>query len=63
MFGSSPIATPTSYEHTKFPSIDEKIKKIQQDREEALAAHELARSRIANRRKDTFIPFEIGQKV
>ena len=48
MFESSPIAIPTPYENTKFPSVDEKIKQIQQDRLEALAAHELAKSRIAN---------------
>src|SRR5258708_7457223 len=29
MFGYSPLAIPTSYEHTKFPSVDEQIKKLQ----------------------------------
>jgi hypothetical protein len=33
------------------------------DRNEALAAHELARARIAERRKNTFVPFTLGQKV
>ena len=33
------------------------------DWEEALAAHELARNRMAGRKKDTFVPFEKGQKV
>ena len=33
------------------------------NQEEALAAHELARTCMAGRRKDTFIPFEKGQKV
>ena len=33
------------------------------NREEALAAHELARSRMADRRKSTFIPFRKGEKV
>ena len=33
------------------------------NREEALAAHELARTHMAGRCKDTFIPFEKGQKV
>ena len=31
--------------------------------EEALAAHELARNRMAARRQDTFVPFKKGQKV
>jgi hypothetical protein len=33
------------------------------DREEALAAHELARTRIANRKQLKFVPFEKDQKV
>jgi hypothetical protein len=33
------------------------------DREEALAAHELARTRIANRKQSKFIPFKKDQKV
>ena len=33
------------------------------DREEALATHELARTRIANRKQSNFTPFEKNQKV
>ena len=33
------------------------------NREEALAAHELARKQIAKRKNDTFTPFKQGQKV
>ena len=33
------------------------------DREEALAAHELARARIANRKQSSFTPFKKNQKV
>jgi hypothetical protein len=33
------------------------------DREEALAAHELARTRITNRKQSKFVPFEKNQKV
>jgi Chromo (CHRromatin Organisation MOdifier) domain len=33
------------------------------DREEALAAHKLARTRIANRKQLKFVPFEKDQKV
>jgi hypothetical protein len=33
------------------------------DREEALAAHKLTRTRIANRKQSKFIPFEKNQKV
>jgi hypothetical protein len=33
------------------------------DREEALAAHELARTRIANQKQSNFTPFQKNQKV
>ena len=39
------------------------MKTLLQNREEALAAHELARSRIADRRKSKFTPFKKGDKV
>jgi Chromo (CHRromatin Organisation MOdifier) domain len=61
--GESPKALPLTYENTKFPSIDDKVKQMMADRDEALAAHELARTRMAERRQNTFIPFTIGQKV
>ena len=61
--GESPIALPITFEHTKFPTIEDKIKLLIRNREEALAAHELARSRMAARKKDTFTPFVKGQKV
>ena len=61
--GESPIALPITFEHTKFPMIEDKIKLLIRNREEALAAHELARSRMAARKKDTFTPFVKGQKV
>jgi hypothetical protein len=47
----------------KFPTIEEKMKQIISDREEALAAHELARTRIANWKQLNFVPFEKNQKV
>ena len=63
MLGINPVAVPLSFKNTKYPTIEEKMKKLIQEREEALAAHELARSHIAGRRRDTFVPFEKGQKV
>jgi hypothetical protein len=33
------------------------------DKEEALAAHGLARTRIANQKQSKFVPFEKNQKV
>ena len=63
MFGESPIAIPLSFENTKYPSMEDKMKTLMQNWEEALAAHELARSCIADRRQSTFIPFKKGDKV
>src|SRR5208282_3764925 len=63
MFGESPRAIPTTFENTKFPSIDERLKQLVKDREEALAAHELARMKMIERRKSTYEPFKLGQKV
>jgi hypothetical protein len=39
------------------------MKQLISDREEALAAHELARTRIANGKQSKFIPFKKNQKV
>ena len=63
MLGITLVAIPLNFEHTKYPSIKEKMKNLIKDQEEALAAHELARTRMARRKKDTFIPFKKGQKV
>jgi hypothetical protein len=61
--GESPKALPLTYKNTKFPSINDKIKQMMTDRDEALAAHELAQARIAKRRQNTFTPFTVRQKV
>ena len=61
--GISPIAIPTSYKHTKFPEAKERIKNLQKDREEAIAAHELARQRMIQRIKGRTTTFKKGDKV
>jgi hypothetical protein len=63
MNGEAPVAIPTTFENTEFPSVAEKIKNLVTSREEALAAHELARSRMAERIKSNFTPFKKGQMV
>ena len=63
MQGDSPKALPLAFKNTKFPAINDKLKQLLADREEALAAHELARTRIAEWKKNTFTPFKKGQKV
>jgi RNase H-like domain found in reverse transcriptase/Integrase zinc binding domain/Chromo (CHRromatin Organisation MOdifier) domain len=61
--GINPVAIPMSFENTKYPNLEERMKQLQNDRQEALAAHELARHRMENRIKSNFEPFKIGQKV
>jgi hypothetical protein len=61
--GDSPISIPVTFSHTKFPSIKEKMKQMINDREEALVAHESARTRIANQKQLNFTPFKKNQKV
>jgi RNase H-like domain found in reverse transcriptase/Integrase zinc binding domain len=61
--GESPKALPLTYENTKFPSINDKVKQMMADRDEALAAHKLAQTRMAERRRNTFISFTVEQKV
>jgi hypothetical protein len=61
--GKAPVAIPMTFKNTKFPSVAEKIKNLVTSREEALAAHELARSHMAERIKSNFIPFKKGQMV
>jgi hypothetical protein len=56
----APVAIPTTFENTKFPSVAEKIKNLVTSREEALAAHELARSCMVKRIKSNFVPFKKG---
>ena len=61
--GKAPLVIPTSFKNTKFPSVTEKIKNLVTSWEEALAAHELARSRMADQIKLNFTPFKKGQMV
>jgi hypothetical protein len=61
--GESSKALPLTYENTKFPSIDDKIKQMMTNWDKALAAHKLAQARMTERRWNTFTPFTVGQKV
>jgi hypothetical protein len=63
MNGKAPVAIPITFKNTKFSSVAEKIKTLVTSREEALAAHELARSHMAERIKSNFVPFKKGQMV
>ena len=63
MHGESPKTLPITFKKTKYLTIEERMHTLICDREEALAAHELAMRRIADRRKNTFTPFKKGDLV
>jgi hypothetical protein len=63
IMGLQPIAIPLSHEQTNYPSVSEQFKLMSQYREEALAAHELARNRISQRIKANYTPFTLNQQV
>ena len=63
IFRDSPIAIPHSFENTKFPAIEEKMRILLKNREEALATHEVARVRMMERWRSTFIPFKKRDRV
>ena len=48
ILGDSPISVPITFHHTKYLTIKEKMKQMIHEREEALVAHKLARTRMAN---------------
>ena len=63
MFGESPLAIPLSFERTKYPAIQDRMKSLIQNQEEALAVHEVARSQISEQQKSAFTLFKKGDKV
>jgi Integrase zinc binding domain len=56
--GNNPISVSITFSHTKFLTIEEKMKKMISNREEALAVHELTGTRIANQKQLKFVPFK-----
>ena len=63
MNGAEPRAIPLPYQKTNVPAAETRMKELQQARDEAAAAHELARRKMAERVRSNFKPFEQGQKV
>ena len=63
MFGDMPIVIPISFKNTKFPTVEGKMRTLIRNWEEALAAHKLAQNRMVDRRRSTFTPFQLGDRV
>ena len=63
MMGYNPRAIPAVTAKTKVPAVEERLDNLQKARLEAMAAHELARQRMAERITRGFAPFQKGQQV
>ena len=63
MFGESLMAIPLTFKNTNYPTMEERMKMLLRNREEALAAHKLAQRCMVEWQKSTFTPFKKGDKV
>jgi len=63
MMGYEPKDIPLAFENTNTPAAKQRLKTLKEARNEASAAHELARQWMAERSTWGFTPFEKGQKV
>ena len=63
MIGTPPLTVPTTFKHTKFPSVEKWIQQLMKDWKEAIATHELAWWCMAKRHKNKFSGFKLDQLV
>ena len=63
MHGYEPSALPSIVPKSHLPAVENRLKELNAARNEALAAHELARQTMRSRIHSKFIPFTIGEKV
>ncbi len=63
IMGYEPHAIPLIYPRSDVPAVADRLQNLQKIRDEALAAHELSRQKMAERIRSNFKPFEKGQKV
>ena len=63
MLGEAPKSIPITFQKTKYPSAEQWLQSMIKDREEAMAAHELAMRKISDRKTNMFTPFKEGNLV
>src|SRR5271170_3020327 len=63
MLGEAPKSIPITFQKTKYPSVEQRLQSMIKDREEAMASHELAMRKIADRKNNTFTSFKKGDLV
>src|ERR1700678_2172731 len=59
----NPMAIPTACPKTNIPAMQERLLLLQEARNKANAAHELARQKMMEQITQGFTPFEVGEKV
>jgi hypothetical protein len=63
MMGYHPSALPEMMQKTDIPAVEDRIKRLNHAREEALASHEIARQHMKQRITRGFVPFKKGEEV
>ena len=63
IYGTNVKGIPTSFPRSDVPSIEQRLNKLSNIRQEALAAHELARQKMMEHSKTKFTPFKKGQLI
>jgi len=63
IMGYQPPSIPTAFNYSSFPTAKHRLDNLEMWRQEALAAHEIARQRMASRIHSTYHPFKQHQKV
>jgi hypothetical protein len=63
MMGYHPKHLPDSHPKSDIPNIEQHLLMLNKARDEALAAHELARNTMRQRITSKFVPFSVGDKV
>jgi len=63
MMGYHPKTIPDIVERLDIPNVEQRLSILRRAREEALAAHELARATMRSRITSKFVPFSKGDKV
>ena len=63
IMGYNPTPIPSFTLTSKYPALEDRLRELRDIRQEALAAHEMARVRMAERITRSFVPFKKGDKV
>ena len=63
MYGVDPKGIPTAFPRINAPAVENRLTELMKIRQEALAAHELARQLMLRRNKKSFTPFKVGDLV